>query len=111
MFILLETIIIGFVFWIVFPREYRVYEDHISIVLGGPFAIRVGFHELKEVRIKRGISPTANFVTSVTAQCVEIVKRKGIGLAITPSHSDEFVEYANQALKQWQKTSGQVRIN
>ena len=40
---LLETFIIALIFWLVFPRKYQVYQDHLRIMLGGPFSIKIGF--------------------------------------------------------------------
>ena len=33
--LLVEAFVVGLIFWSVFPRSYRVYEDHLRIVLGG----------------------------------------------------------------------------
>ena len=41
--LLVEAFVIGFIFWIVLARTYQVYEDHLRIVLGGPFAVKIGF--------------------------------------------------------------------
>jgi len=32
---LVVALVIGVTFWIVSPRKYRVYEDHLQILLGG----------------------------------------------------------------------------
>ena len=34
--LLTEAILMGLIFWFVFPREYQVYEDHLRIVMGSP---------------------------------------------------------------------------
>ncbi len=52
------------------------------------------------------MSFSVNFVTRITRSYVEIVKRKGLSIAITPTANDSFVENANRALEQWLKTSG-----
>jgi lipoprotein signal peptidase len=33
---LVGIVLIGLIFWIVFPRKYQVYEGHLHMVLGGP---------------------------------------------------------------------------
>ena len=99
----LEGILIGSIYWLVFPREYQVYDDQIRIVLGGPFSVKVKYQNIKTVRITSGASFTVNFVTRVTRSYVEIVKKRGWGIAITPTDSESFVENANRALGQWLK--------
>lgn len=102
--LLVPALIVGLVFWLVFPRAYRVYEDHLCIVLGGPFLVRIGFHNVKTIRVASGSSLSVNFCTRITRTCVEIVKKKGLSIMITPTIPDSFVEEANRALGQWAKT-------
>ena len=102
------ALISGLIFWFVFPREYQVYEDHLGIVLGGPFSVKVGFLNIKAVRITSRTGLTINFVTRITKSYVEIVKKKGLSIAITPTSSDAFVENTNRALEQWVRTQREV---
>ena len=99
-----EAFIVGLIFWLVFPREYQVYEDHLRIVLGGPFSVKVGFQNIKAIRITSRTGLTVNFVTRIAKSYVEIAKNRGWSIAITPSANDSFVEKANRALEQWLKT-------
>jgi hypothetical protein len=100
---LAEAFIIGLIFWFVFPREYQVYEDHFRISLGRPFSVKVGFQNVEAIRITNRTSLTVNFVTRITRNYVEIVKKKGLNIAITPADNDSFVVNANQALEHWLK--------
>ena len=104
------ALISGLVFWLVFPREYQVYEDHLRIALGGPFSVKVGFKDIKIVRITSRTGLTINFVTRITKNYVEIVKKRGWSIAITPTDNDTFVENANQALEQWLKTQRETGV-
>ena len=103
--LLVEAFIVGFIFWIVFPRRYQVYEDHIRIALGGPFSVKVGFDKIEAIRVTSKFIFSVNFVTKLTKSYVEISKRRGLSIAITPRDNDLFIENANQALSQWVKTS------
>jgi hypothetical protein len=103
--LLVEAFIIGFIFWVVFPRRYQVYEDHVRIVLGGPFSVRVGFDKIKTIGVTSRLTFSVNFVTKLTRSYVEIAKKRGLSIAITPRANDLFVENANRALSQWLKTS------
>jgi len=101
---LAEALVIGLVFWFVFPREYRVYEDHLRIVLGGPFSVKVGFENVKAVRVTSRTLVTINFVTRITRSHVEIARKKGASIVITPTVAESFVEEANRALVRWAAT-------
>ncbi len=101
--LLAEAFIIGFILWIVFPRRYQVYEDHVRIVLGGPFSVKVGFAKIEAIRVTSKFIFSINFVTKLTKSYVEIAKKRGLNIAITPRDNDLFVENANRALSQWVK--------
>ena len=107
---LLEAFIVGLIFWLVFPREYRVYEDHLRIVLGGPFSVKVGFENIRAIRTTGKTAFTVNFVTRITKSYVEIAKKRGLSIAITPTDNDSFVENANRALEQWLRTKRETGV-
>ena len=109
--LLTEAFIIGLILWFVLPREYQVYENHLRIVLGGPFSIKVGFQNIEAIRITSRLSFNVNFTTTITKSYVEIVIKKGMSIAITPTDDKSFVEKANLALSQWIKTSAWVEPN
>ncbi|MFC1951852.1 PH domain-containing protein [Chloroflexota bacterium] len=103
--LLVEAFVVGLIFWSVFPRKYQVYEDHLRIVLGRPFSVKIGFDKIKKVEVTSRLTFSINFVTKFTRDCVEIAKKRGLSIAITPKDSDLFVENANEALSQWVKTN------
>ncbi len=109
--LLIEAFIIGFIFWIVFPRRYQIYEDHVRIVLGGPFSVKVGFNKIKTLRVTSRQTLSVNFVTKLTKNYVEIAIKRGLSIAITPGDKDLFVENANQALSRWIETSNRDEPN
>ncbi|MFC1930010.1 PH domain-containing protein [Chloroflexota bacterium] len=96
-----ESFLTILIFWLVFPRSYQIYEDHLRIKLGGPFAVKVGFDNIKEISVTSRLAMTMNFVTRFTKRYVEIDKKKGLSIAITPNDDSLFVENAKQALSQW----------
>ncbi len=99
--LLIEAFVVGLIFWFAFPREYQLYEDHLRIVMGGPFSVKIGFQNIKTIGITSRTSFTINFVTRITKNYIEIVKKKGLNIAITPTDNVLFVENANQAFKRW----------
>jgi hypothetical protein len=106
--LLIEAFIIGLIFWFVLPREYQVYENHLRIVLGGPFSVKVGFQNIETIRITSRLSFNIHFTTTITRSYVEIAIKKGMSIAITPTDDESFVEKANQALRQWVKTGAWI---
>lgn len=106
--LLVEAFVIGCIFWLVFPRRYQVYEDHLRIVMGGPFSVKVGFDSVKTIAVTSRQHFGVNFVTKFTRSYVELAKKRGMSIAITPGDNELFVENANRALSQWLKTNGTV---
>ena len=109
--LLFQALVMALIFWLIFPREYQVYEDHLQIVLGGPFSVKLGFQNVKAIRIttsRTGL--TVNFATRVTRSYVEIVKQRGWAISITPTDNGSFVENANRALGQWLRGRPQVGV-
>ena len=105
-----QAFIIGLICWFVFPREYQVYEDHLRIAMGGPFSVKVGFQNIRTIRITGRTGLTVNFGTRITRSYVEIVKKRGWSIAITPTDNDVFMENANRALEQWVNTQHETRL-
>jgi len=78
-------------------------KDHLRILMGGPFSVKIGLQNIKIIRVTRRLSFGVNFVTRITRSHVEIVRKKGWSIAITPTLDDLFVENANRALTEWLK--------
>ena len=106
--LLTEAFIIGLILWFVLPREYQVYENHLRIVLGGPFSVKVRFQNIEAIRITSRLAFSINFATRITKSYVEIAIKKGMSIAITPTDKEAFLEKANLALSQWVKTSARL---
>ena len=106
--LLVEAVIIGAIFWSILPHGYRIYEDHIRIALGGPFSVKVGFNNVKSVRVSTSLSLGVNFATAISKSYVEIARARGMRIAITPKASDSFVENFDRALAEWKRTRGNV---
>lgn len=106
--LLAEAFFIGLIFWVIFPRRYQVYEDRLRIVLGGPFAVNIGFEQIKIIEVTSRMALTVNFATKMTKAYVRIVKKHGLSIAITPKSNESFVDNANRALREWIRTKRAV---
>jgi len=99
------TLFDALLFKVVLPRRYQIFEDRLKILMGGPFAINISFSNIEEARPASGRKAFAynglRFATS-TRHVVEIVRKKGLNIVISPRNGDMFLEQLNQA---WQTIS------
>jgi hypothetical protein len=100
-----ESFLVALVFWMVFPRKYRVYEDHLSVALGGPLSVNIGFDRIVSIEVTSRTAFTSNFVTRMARTYVLITRKRGLSIAITPKSYDSFVQNANLALSEWRRTT------
>jgi hypothetical protein len=99
--LLVEAVFIGLIFLAIFPRKYQIYEDHLRIVLGGPFSVKIGFDRITRIEVTSKTALTVNFVTRIAKTYVIIIRKGGIGIAITPKSNTDFVENAKRAIGEW----------
>lgn len=96
------TLLDALIFHLVFPRRYQVFNTKLRIVLGWPITWDIKLSTIKEARPAPG---TATWVYSgfrlatSSATAVEIVRRKGMGIIISPSDRQTFLEQLNAAVK------------
>ena len=95
------TLFDALLFKAILPRRFQVFRGRLKIALGGPFAINIPFSNIREARAasshKAFIYGGLRFTTS-TKNVVEIVRKKGLSLVISPANVDRFLEQLNQAL-------------
>ena len=95
------AVFIILIFWAVIPRKYCIYEDRIKIVMGAPFSVSVRFDAIEYAGKPRGkLTVGINFVTSFRST-VEIVKKKGMNVNISPGDREAFLKNLNNALDKW----------
>ena len=97
---LLGTIIIAILLWVVLPRKYLILHDRVKIMLGGRLSLTISFDNIEAARIPKGLTMGINFVTSVKNP-VEIVRKKGMNVNISPTNRDLFIENMDKALNNW----------
>jgi hypothetical protein len=94
------TLFDALLFKAILPKRFQVLEDRLRIVLGGPFAINIPFSSIEDVRSLSGARAFAywglKFATSIHC-VVEIVRKKGLSLIISPTNEDMFIEQLNKA--------------
>ena len=100
------TILMAAFYWAIFPRKYLILESKIRIVLGGPFSFNIPFDNLETARAPEGVSLGINFATTfLSKHAVEIIRKKGLNVNITPSNRELFLENLNKALYEWRRNN------
>lgn len=94
------TLLDALLFYFVAPRRYQIFDTKLRIVLGGPFGMDVSLSSIKEARP----APSSyafgywglRFATS-SRGVVEIVRRKGWNVVISPLDRDTFLARLSEA--------------
>jgi hypothetical protein len=96
------TLLMAAFYWAIFPRKYQILDSKIRIALGGQFSFNVPFDNLETAGKPEGVSLGINFATTFLSQhVVEIKRKKGMKVNITPNDRDLFLENLNKALHDW----------
>jgi len=94
------TLFDALLFKVILPSRFQVFEDRLVVVLGGPLAISIPFSNLEAARPVAGekafIYWGIRFATS-SRGVVEIVRKKGLNLVISPANREAFLEQLYQA--------------
>jgi len=99
-------VLMGAIYWAVFPRKYQILDSKIKIVLGGQFSFNVPFDNLETAGKPEGVSLGINFATTFLSQhAVEIKRKKGMKVNITPNDRDLFLENLNKAVYDWRRNN------
>ena len=89
------TVFDAILFWCILPKRFLVYEDRLKIVLGGPFSYTIPFRDI--INVRQATKDMAwvywgmRLGTSLKYQ-VEIERKNGLGVIISPSMENEFIE-------------------
>jgi len=96
------TLLMAAIYWAIFPRKYLILDSKIRIVLGGQFSFNIPFNNIEIAREPEGVSLGINFATTfLSKHAVEIIRKKGLNVNITPSDRELFLENLNKALNDW----------
>lgn len=103
------TLLMGAIYWAIFPRKYQILDSKIRIVLGGQFSFNIPFETLETAGKQEGISLGLNFATTfISEHIVEIKRKKGMTVNITPNDRDLFLENLNKAVYDWKRSALKV---
>ncbi len=100
------TLLMAAIYWAIFPRKYQILDSKFRIVLGGPFSFNIPFSNLETAREPQGATFGINFATCISNErTVQIVRKKGWYVNITPTDRDLFLENLNKALAEWRRNN------
>ena len=101
------SLFVTFLFYLVLPKKYQIFEDKLKIVLGWPLYVDLSLVNISDSQITSGRKVFAywgiRFATS-TKSVVEIIRKRGLNIVISPSNGSLFVNRLNEACKQKQMT-------
>ncbi len=91
------------VYGAVLPRKLFIYRDKIRIKYG-LFFYNIPFSKIDFYAKTRGL-PLGNYLISATSlkNQIEIVRKRGLKIRISPSRMDFFLEAFNRAVEDWEK--------
>lgn len=102
MFLLAEAVVIALLMTLILPRKYRILDDRVEIVLGGPFKFNVPFKTIKGARNATWKSAGINLPTSLSSKNgVVIVRERCLSVNITPGDRQMFLDNLEKAMKNW----------
>ncbi|MFC1909390.1 PH domain-containing protein [Chloroflexota bacterium] len=94
------TIFDSLLFKAILPSRFQIFDDKLRILLGGPLSINIAFSNITEVKPVSGnkvfVYWGIQFATS-TSHVVEIIRKKGLNLIISPSNPEMFLEQCKRA--------------
>jgi len=103
------TIFDAALFWCILPKRFQVFEDRLKIVLGGPFAVNIPFTDIAKtepVQSSRAMIYWGLRLATSTRHVVEIERRHGLSLVISPAHEDIFLTQLDQARRMYSGLNG-----
>ncbi len=96
------TVFDGLLFHVLLPRRFRLYSDRLRVVLGYPFAFSVRLDTIKEARAVSSAQTLFNTglrMATSPSHGVEVRRRGGSDLMISPMNRELFLEQVNGALR------------
>jgi len=97
------TAFVLLVYGIVLPRKLFIYRDKTRIKYG-LFFYNIPFSKIESYAKTKGL-PLGNYISSSTSlkNQIEIVRKRGWKIRISPNRLDLFLEALNQAVEDWEK--------
>ncbi|HEK86640.1 MAG: hypothetical protein ACPLZD_10480 [Candidatus Saccharicenans sp.] len=97
------ALFLALLFQVIFPKSLAVAQDGIVLKFKY-FKWKVPFEKITSIEMAKGISQIRTYNLSLSFKgTVEIIKRSGMRIRITPAHPYEFLAQASRALEEWKR--------
>jgi hypothetical protein len=98
------ALFILFVYWLFLPQKVYVLQDRIRIRFGR-FHWNIPFKKIDRVEIAKKIKckKCYNLITCLKVK-IEIVRKKGKNIRISPAERDQFLGYVERSMFDWKQT-------
>ena len=96
------AVLIAVIYWAVMPRKYCILDNKVKVIMGKPFSFSISFDNIETARVPKATAIGINFVTSFK-NSVEIVRKKGMNINISPSNRELFLDNFAKALNKWKE--------
>ena len=103
----IDTLVFVLIFYFILPRRYQVYNTKLRIALGSPLHWDIPLSTIGQARPARSSTRWAYGgvrLAMSSGTLVEIVRKKGTNVILSPSNREIFLERLNSALKAQQDT-------
>jgi len=93
-----------FVYWLFLPQKIFVMQDRIMIKFGR-FHWNIPFETIDRLEVAKKIKSRSsyNLITSLKVK-IEIVRKKGKNIRISPAERDQFLGYVERSMFDWKQT-------
>ena len=98
-------------YWSILPRKIFIYQERIRIKFG-LFFYSIPFSTVQSASVTKGIK-FGTYISALTSyrNQVEIVRKKGLRVRVSPAHVDQFIEAFNRVLLEWRRIEPQENIH
>ncbi len=92
------------VYWLILPRTIAVSQEGLILKFRAS-SWNIPFATIKSIKPASGIIVwwAHSWITSCRSQ-IEIIRKYGVKIRISPSRRDQFLEYAHKAFADWKNT-------
>jgi hypothetical protein len=98
------AVVMAMLYIFVLPSGYSILNDKMRIQFRGPFSFNIPFDRVAAVRDARWSTAGINFATVISqAALIEIARKGGMTVTITPSDKQAFIQNFHKAFEDWKK--------
>ena len=103
-FMIFFAILLAAIIFCIIPVKYCIFDSKIRIGFRGPVYFDIPYETVMTVRRSSRSTVGINLPANMSqANAVEIIRKKRLAVAITPTDQQVFIGYFEEAFNTWQK--------